>query len=209
MKSINCFLKIIANHIIHFCCCVSLFFHCIGNRFGRVFLQLAVAHKDSVPHFGSNEAKLLAEETDVLDLGLDSSVYLSQLDGPRETQTKYAKLNSVVVKPNNTNSRSKSSIRKRENSSHRVDFDKRTHRRIADFNSTNRCHAAQFKVRVDTTSQIAPAKQTETRGTQTDRTGPCKCARVQQQRNQRKRADNQLNKQIVDTLDFIKFTNSL
>lgn len=119
-----------------------------------------------------------------------------------------------MVKPNKANP--KTLDRKRthpsfESASHRVDFNKHARGRIADFNSTNRNHVFDAKVRAanNTTSQ-ASATQTETRGTQTDRTGPCKCARQLQQRNQRKRSENKTNKQIVDTLErvnIIKFTN--
>lgn len=168
--------------------------------------------KDSVSHFGS-KAKLLGEETDVLDLGgFDSSTYLSEIDGLHENQPEKPKLNSIIVKPDKPKSRSNSLHHKRKHSSQRVEVDKRTRGHIADFNSTNRNRVSDIKVRVvnNTTSQVAPAKQTETCGTQTDRTGPCKCALSSQQRNQRKRLENKINKQIVDTLervDIIKFSN--
>lgn len=41
---------------------------------------------------------------------------------------------------------------------------------------------------------------TETRGTQTDRTGPCKCARSVQIKNKRRRLENKRNKKIIDSL---------
>lgn len=101
---------------------------------------------------------------------------------------------------------------KYERAPHRVEFNEKTRDRIPDANSTNRKRVSNINVCAvnNTTSQVAPAKQTETRGTQTDRIGPCKCARQLQQRNQRKRSANKTNKQIVDTLErvnIIKFTN--
>lgn len=163
-------------------------------------------------HFGS-KAKFLVDETDVLDIGdLDSSAYLSELDGPSERPVERSKLNSVIVKPVKSIARSNLAHRKRNHSSQRVNVANRIPSRIEDFNSEKRNRVADTKVCAwnNTTSQIAHAKQTETRGTQTERTGPCKCARTLQQRNQRKRSENKINKQIVDTLErvnVIKFSN--
>lgn len=54
------------------------------------------------------------------------------------------------------------------------------------------------------------AKTFESRGTQTDRIGACKCARSVQSRNQRRRQQNKQNNQIVQILErtnILQFTN--
>lgn len=45
------------------------------------------------------------------------------------------------------------------------------------------------------------AQQFESRGTQTERTGPCKCARAVQERNKKRRQQNKQNTQIVQVLE--------
>lgn len=54
-----------------------------------------------------------------------------------------------------------------------------------------------FRVCVPTKTPV----KTESRGTQTDRTGQCKCARAVQTRNKIRRQENKKNKQIVKSLD--------
>lgn len=167
-------------------------------------IALTAAKQICSSTFGSKEAKLLAEEPDVLDLGFDSSTYLSEIDGLRENRAVRPKLNSVVVIPEKEKSKSlnrKRNHSSREDSVHRAKFDERSHVPIA---------VPKLCIVSNTTSQFASTKQTETRGTQTDRTGTCKCARQQQQRNIRKRSENKTNKQIVDTLErvnIIRFPN--
>lgn len=136
-------------------------------------------------------------------------MYLSEID---EQPVNHPKLNSVIVKPPQADLRLTSLNRKRIRLSHRGNVGEGARGRIADFSSTNQNHVSDTKVCVvnRTVSLSAPPKQTETRGTQTDRIGPCKCARQLQQQNQRNRAANKTNKQIVDTLEranLIKFTN--
>lgn len=173
-----------------------------------------VAPKENVLHFGS-KAKLSDTEADVLDIAEpDLCCYLSEVDGPHETRTEKVKINSAIVKPNHSQVKQGPDERKRKHSSHNfsnrwIDNKLARGRQIGS-NNTNHRYASDPRPRSvnNTTSQII--KHTETRGTQTDRVGPCKCARQLQQRNKRKRSENQINKQIVDTLeriDVIKYTN--
>lgn len=177
--------------------------------------KLIVEKERSTSTFGSNKAKLFANEPDILDIGdPNSDIYLSDIDGPFKNQAEKPKLNSVIVKPFNTKTKSTSLYRKRKHTldkPHGSSVDDYSRVRIAGPNSTNQNSVSDIKVCIvnNTTSQLATTKQTETRGTQTDRIGPCKCARQQQQRNQRKRSENKTNKQIVDTLErvnIIKFS---
>lgn len=154
-----------------------------------------------------------------MDIGdTDSSLYLSDIDGPKETREKEPlKIRSAIVKPNQVNqslanhSRSKKRRRIEKVSlpdSRGSSAERKSHGRAVAHHHTTTRNGFKPHALSDTTSKVHV--QTETRGTQTDRTGPCKCARQLQQRNQRKRSENKTNKQIVDTLErvnIIKYSN--
>lgn len=139
---------------------------------------------------------------------VDLSLYLSDIDEPIEkSNSVQPKLKSVIVKPKDAESNQHRKRNHSSSDSHRSSVEKKSHGRAAEHSHTSTRVGVQPHALSDTTSKATI--QTETRGTQTDRTGPCKCARQLQQRNKRKRSDNKTNKQIVDTLErvnIIKFT---
>lgn len=117
-----------------------------------------------------------AVDSDVLEIGgIDSDQYLSEIDD-------WPKLKSVVVKPEQA-----AEIPRKTGK-----FDQKPIR------STD-----QKKPRVEQQQQQQQQHivvHTETRGTQTDRIGPCKCARATHAKNQRRRLDSKKNKQLLDEL---------
>lgn len=156
-------------------------------------------------HIFGSKAKLPASEADILELATnESDYYLSEVDeSPKRLCSaivrapKPAKINSVPV-----------TKAERQHQKHRLDTieprgfshsQKRAHTRV------ERHRGATLKPRVFTAELNSTATQSnqktfETRGTQTERVGPCKCARAIQAKNQRRRLDNKKNKQLIEAL---------
>lgn len=147
-----------------------------------------------------------ATEADILELAVeDSECYLSEVD----EQPK--RLCSAIVKPEISTKIDSAHVKKirRQQQNPRVSaFEtrgfghsrKRTHTPRVE-----RHRGATYKPRDSLTeSNLAVAQATtktfETRGTQTERSGPCKCARAVKSKNQRRRLDSKKNKQLVDAL---------
>lgn len=168
-----------------------------------IFIELFWIVNDA--NIGS-KAKFAIEEPDVLDIGgFDSTVYLSEIDDKPEKHAEKPALNSVIVIPKRIE---KSNPFKRARASHRAELNHQPRGRHTDTVASTRPPIDNL------TSQtvVGTVNTIETRSihTQTERTGPCKCARSAQNRNRRKRLDNKTNKQIVETLeriDIIKFQN--
>lgn len=189
---------------------------CFHSTLIIVSHSFGTAKSETVPTFGS-KAKLDSE--DILDIGdYDSSLYLSDIDGPKQNcGERQPTIRSVIVKPDqieriSVNHSHQKKKRRIENiplyDSRGSSGGKKAHGRVAAHSHTNTRIFIEPHVPNDTTSNVHV--QTETRGTQTDRTGPCKCARQLKRRNQQKRSENKTNKQIVDTLErvnIIKFTD--
>lgn len=155
-------------------------------------------------HFGS-KAKLPQNDQDVLEIGDDPDLYLSDIDDPPD---KGKRLNSIIVKP----------IKRIGNQFKRAASFERTREKTRS-NNNNRSKNSRFEAvqqargrnvvpqnqnsHNNKTSELRHAvvkKTFETRGTQTERTGPCKCSRATQAKNQRRRLDNKKNKRLIEAL---------
>lgn len=129
----------------------------------------------------------------------DLDLYLSEIDGP-----KIQKIKSVIVKPNPIKIPCKKGfIGKRQN--HRIELKtakkKPNNITIAGTKAHVHPHQTAQSTQIVATKIAHTAKSFESRGTQTERSGPCKCARAVQKRNKQRRATNTTNKQIVDSLE--------
>lgn len=131
-----------------------------------------------------------ASETDVLELAAnDSDIYLSDIDEPPK------KLCSAIVKPKPQNHRAIAiETRGFGHSKKRAHTPRVERQRGATHKPRGSPVESNHSVAQTTT------KTFETRGTQTERTGPCKCARAVKAKNQRRRLDSKKNKQLVAAL---------
>lgn len=144
----------------------------------------------------------------MLDIADDSDIYLSEIDNlPEKVKPN---LKSVIVKP----------LGHSQNSSkNHVVFNKKTHRALSHRHRSIVAQSPHTRFEpgahtIDNRHVVVSVpnhkpnshssdplqKKTETRGTQTERTGACKCARALQQRNKRRRVECQQNKQVINTL---------
>lgn len=141
---------------------------------------------------------------------------MSDIDGPLDKRDKRPKVNSVVVKLIESKTPTNSSyVPSHGKPSHRLTENFRRTQNHVPFKPTGYHHKPNSRKRVaevhlTSQSAVVPTTKFVARGTQTERTGPCKCARALKSRNQRKRAENKINKEIVETLErvnVIQFKN--
>lgn len=172
---------------------------------------------DSKNHvtFGS-KAKLPATEPDILELAIeDSDYYLSEIDEPPKRLSSaivraenISKINPVHVKEfSHQQQQNRASVsqstRGLSNSKKRTNKYRLDRHRAAAHNLKPRGTQAKPNIvrpNSVTTQTTTNQKTFETRGTQTERIGPCKCARAVQAKNHRRRLDSKKNKQLVEAL---------
>lgn len=157
--------------------------------------------------FGSKAKLLPPSDPDVLDLGdNDTDIYLSEIDGPETSK----KISSVIVKPTKIASyhsvppnpfervreKNRSNNNNRAKKSRRETFQRARGPSVISQNSHRAVTAPTDSRHV--VLRNPSHKATETRGTQTERTGACKCARATQTKNQRRRLDNKKNKLLIE-----------
>lgn len=164
---------------------------------------------------------------DVLDIESQAfDTYLSEIDEP-STSARIVK--SVIVKPpdlfphspkrstspknrrsklNRPAFKSKAWFKGRECQKPHASNSFRTHEPFRLTVSKKSRHVSQASCTLESTSQITARrtvgvtqKTFETRGTQTECTGPCKCSRAVQTRNKRRRIESAENKHIVKQLE--------
>lgn len=159
--------------------------------------------------FNGSKAKLPATKEDILELvAEDSDYYLSEIDESPK------RLCSAVVKPDNLNQITSTAVKKGEHQQRKKLHDKTVQRTRGLVNPRKRTHTQHnskpysssdftsakphgFAIQATTTAQ---QRTFETRGTQTERTGICKCARAVQEKNRRRRLDHKKNKQLIAAL---------
>lgn len=161
----------------------------------------------TIATFGS-KAKLPPADLDILDIGgNDPELYLSEIDEPPDRKKT---LNSVIIKPNYQTSGKPDNLKSFDPDRKQLHCIQKTSfkPRKANFHRARGFNPKQIHEAITPTieyrhtgNKVIPYKaNTETRGTQTDRTGPCKCARAVSAKNKRRRLDNKKNKSLVEAL---------
>lgn len=171
----------------------------------------------------NRESRLVAGEIDVLKI--DSDTYLSDIDDSPNTKRTKSKQKSVETKPTakqnshldlhasyysgtfhtqRGNFHTPRGARQNRFRSRPLHSHSGVHRSFASRSPPPPPPATTIQPDLRVSIQckqidslLATPKQFETRGTQTERTGPCKCARAVQQRNKRRRIENQQNKELI------------
>lgn len=159
---------------------------------------------------------IVGEEEDVLKIDLDT--YLSEADDLPDPKRAKPTLKSIVIKPITNQVSVKANSLRGKFHSPRVAKNRRSHQREHSPSIVHRSRNIQSPTETTTTSpnlvvsitndtfnaSSVPVKQFETRGTQTERTGACKCSRAVQQRNQRRRLEHQQNKELLRQINSIE-----
>lgn len=133
----------------------------------------------------------------------DSIVHTPKQDLPQEKRRSKPINRKHNERPRDFSVKAKPRVSNRTRGSNRI-LGNTTNKR---FRSPSRSPVTNRLVFPPTNLQVCLANNTttttrtfETRGTQTERIGPCKCARSVQSRNQRRRLQNKKNKQIINSL---------